>query len=134
MPKFYAECGPEGRLVCQARERLEACVYLIHNILTDERYEEFELAPFTIVSEAGFNADIIKWGQESMSDDQYIFSTSTIFGSQAARRATVAPAAPTRRNSPGESDFDTSVCLLGCEQPVITQRQWWLDERADRGR
>jgi len=76
MPKFYAQCGPEGKLIISADDKQNACLILLEKVISEG--EGAELSPFTVVSEAGFNEDIVRWGNEKMSDDQFIYSTSSL--------------------------------------------------------
>ena len=78
MPKFYAECSYRQRITVDTENHLAACVVLVGLILTDVTEENFELSPFIVVSEAGFDEHIKKWGTQEMSEEQYMFSTSSV--------------------------------------------------------
>jgi hypothetical protein len=76
MPKYYIQCGPDGKGVFHTEEEIEACFAIMGKIMANE--EGCDLAPFMVVSEAGFLQDIRKWGDKKMSDEQMLYSTSSI--------------------------------------------------------
>ena len=75
MPKYYIQCGPDGKGIFQTDNSVEACFALICKILDNE---DLGIAPFIVVSEAGFQQDIVKWGDQEMQDQEILFSASSI--------------------------------------------------------